>query len=104
MDRLVTAALDAYIQERRRLLMDEDKSQAQDETGIPMDQLQGMVHRLLETCCADGKYDHALGIAVAERRYDRRACHVTLLRRRPEFLDSRGRQKWCTLGQTSTSV
>ena len=63
-DRLVTAALDAYIQERRRLLMDEDKSQAQDETGIPMDQLQGMVHRLLETCCADGKYDHALGIAL----------------------------------------
>ena len=63
-DRLVTAALDAYIQERRRLVMEEEKSQAQDEIGIPMDQLQGMVHRLLETCCADGKYDHALGIAL----------------------------------------
>jgi 26S proteasome regulatory subunit N2 len=61
-DRLVTAALDAYIQERRRLLVEDDK--AKEELGIPLDQLQGMVHRLLETCCADGKYDHALGIAL----------------------------------------
>jgi 26S proteasome regulatory subunit N2 len=65
-ERLVTAALDAYIQERRRLLMEEEEKAAdsQQELGIPMDQLQGMVHRLLETCCAEGKYDHALGIAL----------------------------------------
>ena len=64
-ERLVTAALDAYVQERRRALMDEDeRTEAQEELGIPMDQLQGMVHRLLDTCCAEGKHDHALGVAL----------------------------------------
>jgi 26S proteasome regulatory subunit N2 len=64
-ERLVTAALDAYVQERRRVLVDEDeKPEAQEELGISMEQLQGMVYRLLETCCEEGKYDHALGIAL----------------------------------------
>jgi 26S proteasome regulatory subunit N2 len=63
-ERLVTAALDAYVQERRRLLMDEDEKQDVEELGISMDQLQGMVYRLLETCCEEGRYDHALGIAL----------------------------------------
>ena len=64
-ERLITAALDAYVQERRRILMDEvESAEAKDELGIPMDQLQGMVYRLLEACCAEGKHDHALGIAL----------------------------------------
>ena len=63
-ERLVTAALDAYIQERRRLLMDEDEKVETEELGISMEQLQGMVYRLLESCCEEGKYDHALGIAL----------------------------------------
>lgn len=72
-ERLVAAALDAYIQERRKLVADDedaapaDKKQSAEEAGLPMDQLQAMVHRLLESCCTDGKYDHALGIALEAR-------------------------------------
>jgi 26S proteasome regulatory subunit N2 len=62
-ERLVTAALDAYIQERRKLLMD-DEEKKEEELGISMDQLRGMVYRLLETSCEEGKYEHALGIAL----------------------------------------
>jgi 26S proteasome regulatory subunit N2 len=63
-ERLVTAALDAYVKERRRLVMDEEENKDTEELGISMDQLQGMVYRLLETCCEQKKYDHALGIAL----------------------------------------
>lgn len=60
-ERLVAAALDAYIQSRQ-----------QDEEGavmasLPMDQLQGLVHRLIETCCAEGNNEHALGVALEAR-------------------------------------
>lgn len=56
-ERLVTAALDAYIQSRQ---------EEQDETmaSLPMDQLQGLVHRLVETSCSEGNYGHALGVAL----------------------------------------
>ena len=79
-ERLVTAALDAYVQERRKLVADDDdtilpatskgggkEGGEPEETGLPMDQLQAMVHRLLESCCAEGRYDHALGIALEAR-------------------------------------
>jgi 26S proteasome regulatory subunit N2 len=62
-ERLVSAALDAYVKERRRLLED-DTAGGDEAVGIPMDQLQGMVHRLIETCCAEQRYEHALGIAL----------------------------------------
>lgn len=69
---LVTAALDAYIQERRKLLMDdEDKKGEKEELGISMEQLQAMVYRLLETCCEEGKYDHALGITLEAQETDK---------------------------------
>jgi len=42
----------------------EKDAAASEELGISMDQLQGMVYRLLEASCADGKYEHALGIAL----------------------------------------
>lgn len=66
---LITAALDAYIQERRKFLQqqEEDSSKAPstaNEIGISLDQLQGMVYRLLDTCCEEGRCDHALGIAL----------------------------------------
>jgi len=97
-ERLVAAALDAYVQERRRLLAekggDEDivmsqsspaapkrisisgskKSQTAltaEEVGLPMEQLQALVHRLLESCCESGKFDHALGIALEARETDK---------------------------------
>ncbi|KAL3916983.1 MAG: hypothetical protein SGILL_004925, partial [Bacillariaceae sp.] len=72
---LITAALDAYIQERKKILQQEDepmkdaatsgdsKPTAASEIGISVDQLQGMVYRLLSACCDEGRYDHALGIA-----------------------------------------
>lgn len=60
---LITAALDAYIQERRKLLNKEEETSA-NEIGISLDQLQGMVYRLLDTCCEEGRCDHALGIAL----------------------------------------
>jgi 26S proteasome regulatory subunit N2 len=70
-ERLVAAALDAYVQERRRLVADDEEpipavsakkrqSMTAEEIGLPIDQLQALVHRLLESCCASGKYDHAL--------------------------------------------
>jgi len=65
---LVAAALDAYIQGRRKFLHpDEDASGltcTANEIGISLDQLQGMVYRLLDTCCVEGRCDHALGIAL----------------------------------------
>jgi 26S proteasome regulatory subunit N2 len=71
---LITAALDAYIQERKKILKEEEpmkdatsgensKPTAASEIGISVDQLQGMVYRLLDACCDEGRYDHALGIA-----------------------------------------
>lgn len=62
-ERLITAALDAYVQERRKLFGEETKKDSE-ELGIPMDQLQAMVFRLLEFSCAEGKYEHALGVAL----------------------------------------
>lgn len=69
-ERLVTAALDAYIQERRRRLLFQDEIDGDknhppaEELGISMEQLQGMVYRLLETCCEQKRHDHAIGIAL----------------------------------------
>lgn len=60
-ERLVAAALDAYIQSRQQ--DEEDAVMA----SLPMDQLQGLVHRLIETCCAEGNNEHALGVALEAR-------------------------------------
>ena len=66
---LITAALDAYIQERRKFLQQQEEGSNKapstaNEIGISLDQLQGMVYRLLDTCCEEGRCDHALGIAL----------------------------------------
>lgn len=70
---LVRAALDAYIQERRKLLLDEAEKQnsEKEELGISVEQLQAMVYRLLETCCEEGRYDHALGITLETQESDK---------------------------------
>lgn len=71
-ERLVSAALDAYIQGRRRL--EEEEMTTEDDniaSALPMDQLQGLVHRLIETCCAEKRYQHALGIALEARETDK---------------------------------
>ncbi|KAG7355780.1 proteasome/cyclosome repeat domain containing protein [Nitzschia inconspicua] len=69
---LIAAALDAYIQERKKILQEDDSTKYSStgdkptgaiEIGISMDQLQGMVYRLLVACCEEGRFDHALGIA-----------------------------------------
>jgi 26S proteasome regulatory subunit N2 len=95
-ERLVAAALDAYVKERRKLLGDDEDEKtstctaatatatatskepstaaaaaAAATTGLPFDQLQAMVHRLLSSSCAHGKYDHALGIALEARETDK---------------------------------
>lgn len=88
-ERLVAAALDAYIQERRRLLADEEDvippttttrssitgknkgMMSAEEVGLPVDQLQAMVHRLLVSCCETGKFHHAMGIALEARESDK---------------------------------
>lgn len=70
-ERLVSAALDAYIQGRRRL-DDEEMAAADDNiASLPLDQLQGLVFRLIETCCAEEKYQHALGIALEARETEK---------------------------------
>ncbi|MGK3744547.1 MAG: 26S proteasome regulatory subunit N2 [Bacillariaceae sp.] len=72
---LITAALDAYIKERRKLIQQQEDdgttttttttpAAASNEIGISLDQLQGMVYRLLDACCEEGRCDHALGIAL----------------------------------------
>lgn len=65
-ERLITAALDAYVQERRKLIEDSPSGKDGDaeELGISIEQLQGMVYRLLEASCNEGKYEHALGVAL----------------------------------------
>lgn len=60
---LVRAAIDAYVAERLKTIGDE-KEEKEEDIGISMEQLQAMVYRLLETCCKEGKHDHALGIAL----------------------------------------
>eukprot|EP00529_Nitzschia_sp_RCC80_P003101 CAMPEP_0113489976 /NCGR_PEP_ID=MMETSP0014_2-20120614/26804_1 /TAXON_ID=2857 /ORGANISM="Nitzschia sp." /LENGTH=1061 /DNA_ID=CAMNT_0000383725 /DNA_START=333 /DNA_END=3518 /DNA_ORIENTATION=- /assembly_acc=CAM_ASM_000159 len=75
---LIRAALDAYVTERRKLRGDDDTMDtgaaaagedaaaigSKEDTGIPLEQLQGLVYRLLDACCEEGRYDHALGIAL----------------------------------------
>jgi len=64
-ERLITAALDAYIQERQRLIGgDAAVGQQKEELGISIEHLQAMVHRLIAASCDSGKYEHALGIAI----------------------------------------
>jgi 26S proteasome regulatory subunit N2 len=88
-ERLVAAALDAYVLERRKMLGDNDEeaekasssttaataskkeSKSNATTGLPFDQLQKMVHRLLQSSCEHGKYDHALGIALEARETEK---------------------------------
>jgi 26S proteasome regulatory subunit N2 len=90
-ERLVAAALDAYVAARCKLLGDDDDNEktstvsesatdaqkksstaaAAATTGLPFDQLQAMVHRLLQSSCEHGKYDHALGIALEARETDK---------------------------------
>jgi 26S proteasome regulatory subunit N2 len=69
-ERLITAALDAYIQERHKLISADDVQQTE-ETGISIDQLQAMVHRLITVSCDSGKYEHALGIALEAQETER---------------------------------
>jgi 26S proteasome regulatory subunit N2 len=73
-ERLVAAGLDAYIAHRAKIMEEEpedpDQKKLQEDVGLPMDRLQGMVHRLLEASCANGNYDHALGIALEARETD----------------------------------
>jgi len=70
---LISAALDAYIQERRKLTKRQEEdgtdnittpAATSSEIGISLDQLQRMVYRLLDACCEEGRCDHALGIAL----------------------------------------
>jgi 26S proteasome regulatory subunit N2 len=67
---LIRAALDAYVVERRKLRGDDETDKpgegmtGKEEIGIPLEQLQGLVYRLLDACCEEGRYDHALGIAL----------------------------------------
>lgn len=69
---LITAALDAYVSERRRRLLDEDPIKTgPSDLGISVEQLQGMVYRLLDACCEEGRYDHALGIALEAQETDK---------------------------------
>jgi 26S proteasome regulatory subunit N2 len=77
-ERLVTAALDAFISAKKKQLEDEDGSSkttaATDDdvvASLPMDQLQSMVYRLLESSCRAGNYHHALGVALEARETDK---------------------------------
>jgi len=74
-ERLVAAALDAYIAARNKMLDDDDDQDMTDTLAaavdLPFQQLQAMVHRLLETSCAAKQYDHALGIALEARETDK---------------------------------
>jgi 26S proteasome regulatory subunit N2 len=70
-ERLVAAALDAYITTRKKQLDEEEEDFKVQEVGLSADQLKGMVHRLLEASCQVGKYDHALGIALEAREMEK---------------------------------
>jgi 26S proteasome regulatory subunit N2 len=62
--RLVTAALDAYIQIRQQ-------KEGEEAQLLTLEQLQPMMDRLLERSCQAGRYDHALGIALEARETDK---------------------------------
>lgn len=68
-ERLVSAALDAYIHTKRRLEEEEEEHVEMEQTseGLSLAQLEGLVHRLMETACAEKNYQHALGIALEAR-------------------------------------
>ena len=42
-----------------------------EDPGIPLEALQTLVHRLLESSCAAGQYEHALGIALEAQETDK---------------------------------
>lgn len=58
--RLVAAALDAYL-----------KAKQDDSITVPKDQLQSMVYRLMDASCQAGHYQHALGIALEAQEADK---------------------------------
>lgn len=64
-ERLTNAALDAYISTRQS--SEEEEEGATVEKELDVTQLQQLVHRMLETTCAEGNYGHALGIALEAR-------------------------------------
>ena len=68
-ERLVSAALDAYIKQRQSAVDDDGEAMEEDEaaSALPTDQLQKLVYRMIETSCKDGKYADALGIALEAR-------------------------------------
>jgi len=77
-ERLVAAALDAYVaanttskdeppKDEDKMAVDGDTTQQQQQN-LPMDQLQAMIDRLLETSCQAGNYTHALGVALEAKQ------------------------------------
>lgn len=66
-ERLVKAALDVYIQARK----DEEEGTESVPLELDIDQLKGLVYRMLENCCDTGKYGQALGIALESRETDK---------------------------------
>lgn len=73
-ERLVAAALDAYVAAQQldgeKMDVDGDAAteQQQQQQQLPMDQLQAMIDRLLDTSCQAGNYTHALGMALEARQ------------------------------------
>jgi len=68
--RLVAAALDVYIAQQQKQQDGEAPSAAEGDdeaAALPMDQLQALVYRMMETSCQEGNYEHALGIALEAR-------------------------------------
>jgi len=81
-ERLVAAALDAYVAAKNapeapeKVAKDDDKMAVDGEVTeqqqqLPMDQLQAMIDRLLETSCQAGNYSHALGMALEARQVEK---------------------------------
>jgi len=81
-ERLVAAALDAYVKAKAPSDEDEEEEQRQakdggeggapsDAAALPVDQLESMVFRLMDNCCETERWDWAIAMALEARQGDR---------------------------------
>ena len=71
---LVGAAVDTYVSKKRRENDGEEetaKDDADAANALPIEKLQGVVQFMFERCYDEGKFEHALGVALEARETDK---------------------------------
>jgi 26S proteasome regulatory subunit N2 len=68
---LVGAAVDAYIQKKGREHDGEDEKEEDAVSALSMEKLQAVVEFMFDRCYSEGKFEHALGIALEAQEIEK---------------------------------